>query len=103
MAAIDVPTDLVYDPYDHHTLFDPHPLLRRMRDEAPLYYSAEIDFYALSRFEDVERGLVNRRTFISRRGGTLSMLTSGLEIPPGTVAFEDPPSHTIHRRLLARM
>ena len=31
------------------------------------------------------------------------MLKSGFEIPPGTVIFEDPPTHTIHRKLLSRM
>jgi len=58
---------------------------------------------ALPRCEDVERGLLNRETFISRRGGTLDLLRMGIEMPPGTVAFEDPPSHTIHRKLLSRM
>jgi cytochrome P450 len=95
--------DLVYDPTDHETLLNPYEVLRRLRDEAPLYHNEEIGFYALSRFEDVERGLVNRKTFISRHGGTLGMLKSGIELPPGTVAFEDPPAHTIHRSLLSRM
>jgi hypothetical protein len=31
-----------------------------MRDEAPLYYNEKYDFYALSRFADVEKGLVDR-------------------------------------------
>jgi cytochrome P450 len=31
------------------------------------------------------------------------LIKSGIEIPPGTVIFEDPPSHTIHRSLLSRM
>ena len=31
-------SDLVYDPYDHETIFDPHALFRRLRDEAPVYY-----------------------------------------------------------------
>ncbi len=34
---------------------------------------------------------------------TLDILKSGFEIPPGTVIFEDPPAHTIHRGLLTRM
>ena len=103
MTTIDIPTDLVYDPHDRDVLFDPHALLRRMRDEAPLYVNEELDFYALSRFDDVERALVDRTTFISGRGGTLEIIKSGIEIPPGTVAFEDPPTHTIHRALLSRM
>ena len=103
MTTLDLPADLVYDPHDRDTLFDPHALLRRMRDEAPLYYSEEHDFYALSRFEDVERSIIDRATFISGRGGTLEIIKSGVVIPPGTVAFEDPPTHAIHRALLSRM
>src|SRR5262249_5041225 len=36
-------------------------------------------------------------------GVTLELLAGGFEIPPGTVILEDPPTHTIHRSLLARM
>jgi cytochrome P450 len=93
----------VYDPYDHETIFDPHAVFRRLREEAPLYHSEQYGFYAVSRFEDVERTLVNRETFVSHKGVTLDMLTSGMEIPPGTLIFEDPPTHGIHRALLSRM
>lgn len=96
-------TDLVYDPYDRATIFDPHAIFRRLRDEAPLYYSEAHDFFAVSRFDDVEQMLLNREVFISARGVTLEILKSGMEIPPGTVIFEDPPAHTIHRALISRM
>ena len=33
---------------------DPYPIFRRLREEAPLYYNEKYDFYALSRFADVE-------------------------------------------------
>jgi len=96
-------SELVYDPYDHETIFDPHAVFRRLREEAPLYYSEQYDFYAISRFEDIERTLVNREVFVSRNGVTLDLLKGGMEIPPGTLIFEDPPTHGIHRALLSRM
>ncbi len=95
--------DLIYNPYDHETILNPHPLFHRMREEAPLYFSEEFDFYAISRFEDIERTLLNRDVFISRKGVTLDILKSNMEIPKGTVIFEDPPEHSIHRALLSRM
>ena len=95
--------DLRYDPYDHETIRDPHALFRRMREESPLYYNEEHGFYAVSRFADTEKVLLNRQTFISSRGVTLDILKSNMEIPKGTVIFEDPPAHTIHRALLSRM
>jgi cytochrome P450 len=96
-------SDLEYDPTSTEIALNPHPLFRRLRDEAPLYYNEEHDFYALSRFDDVERAHVDRATYISSRGVTLSLLKAGIEFPPGTVIFEDPPTHTIHRSLLSRM
>jgi cytochrome P450 len=94
---------LVYDPNSIETARAPHALFRRMRDEAPLYYNEEQDFWALSRFEDVERGHVDRETFISGRGVTLGLIKSNMTFPPGIIIFEDPPTHTIHRSLLSRM
>ena len=50
------PTPLVYDPYDYAIDADPHPIWKRLRDEAPVYYNEQHDFYALSRFDDVLAG-----------------------------------------------
>jgi cytochrome P450 len=96
-------SDVYYDPYDVEIDRDPYPVFRRLRDEAPLYYNQPHDFYALSRFDDVDRGLANRDTFISGRGGILELIKADLEMPPGVVIFEDPPTHTIHRSLLSRV
>jgi len=96
-------TDLYYDPYDVGIDADPYPVFRRLREEAPVYYNAPHDFYAVSRYDDVERGLVDKATFSSARGGILELIKSGLEIPPGTLLFEDPPAHTVHRSLLSRV
>ena len=103
MTSTATTSELIYDPYDHETIFNPHTLFRRLREEAPLYYSEQYDFYAISRFEDIERTLVNREVFVSRNGVTLDLLKGGMEIPPGTLIFEDPPTHGIHRALLSRM
>jgi cytochrome P450 len=96
-------TDAYYDPYDIGINADPYPVYRRLREEAPLYYNEPHDFFAVSRFEDVERGLADRETFISGRGAILELIRAGIEMPPGVLIFEDPPVHTVHRSLLARV
>ena len=96
-------TDLSYDPYDAISDPDPYPLYRRLRDEVPLYYNDEYDFYAVSRYEDCERGLVDAKRFISGRGGILELIKANIDMPPGTLIFEDPPAHTAHRSLLSRV
>jgi len=96
-------SDLYYDPYDVDIDRDPYPTYRRLREEAPLYYNEPHDFFAVSRYDDVERGLVDRNTFISGRGGILELIKADIAMPPGVVIFEDPPTHTIHRSLLSRV
>jgi cytochrome P450 len=94
--------ELYYDPWHADLNADPYPMFKRFRDEAPLYYNDQHDFYALSRFDDVNRTLVDQDSFSSARGAVLEIIKSGMEIPPGLLIFEDPPIHDIHRNLLAR-
>ena len=94
--------ELYYDPWHADLNVDPYPMFKRFRDEAPLYYNDEHDFFALSRFDDVNRTLVDHQSFSSARGAVLEIIKSGMEIPPGLLIFEDPPIHDIHRNLLAR-
>jgi cytochrome P450 len=92
-----------YDPYDWDIYNDPYPVFRRLRAEAPLYYNEAHDFYAVSRFADVERVLVDQRHFVNRRGTRLEIVKADVAIPPGTLIFEDEPTHSIHRQLLSRV
>ncbi len=92
-----------FDPYDVELNADPYPAFRRLREEAPLYYNEAHDFFALSRFDDVQRGLVDHETYISGRGAIIEFIKADLPVPPGVVIFEDPPLHTVHRGLLSRV
>jgi cytochrome P450 len=96
-------SDVYFDPYDVAINADPYPTFRRLREEAPLYYNEAHDFYAVSRFVDVNKTLVDHETFSSARGAIMELIKANIDIPPGTVIFEDPPIHDIHRKLLARM
>ncbi|OBJ53517.1 cytochrome P450 [Mycobacterium asiaticum] len=92
-----------FDPYDAELIVDPYPMFGRLRDEAPLYYNAQYDFYALSRFADVNKALIDHVTFSSARGAILELIKANLDIPSGMLIFEDPPIHDVHRKLLSRM
>jgi len=96
-------SDIYYDPYDFEIDTDPYPIWRRLREERPLYYNDRYDFYALTRFDDVERGLIEWKTFSSAKGTLLEIIKSGMEIPSGSIIFEDPPGHNMHRGLLSRV
>jgi cytochrome P450 len=94
---------LYWDPYDARYAADPWPIFARMRSEAPLYYNDKHDFYAVSRYADVERALTDPGTFSSSRGNILELIKANIEMPSGTLIMEDPPAHDIHRKLLARI
>jgi len=96
-------SDVHFDPYDVDLIADPYPMFARLRDEAPLYYNAEYDFFAVSRYADVNKALVDNATFSSARGAILELIKANLEIPSGMLIFEDPPIHDVHRKLLSRM
>ena len=96
-------SDIYYDPYDFEIDSDPYPIWRRLRDERPLYYNERYDFFALSRFDDVDQCSRDWETYISGKGTILELIKSGIELPPGSIIFEDPPTHHIHRRLLSRV
>ena len=54
-----------WDPYRPEFWMNPYPVFKRLREEAPLYRNDEYDFYAVSRFSDVERGFTEREIFSS--------------------------------------
>ncbi|MEU6560787.1 cytochrome P450 [Nocardia nova] len=101
--TISAASDVHYDPYDVELNADPYPMFKRLREELPLYYNEQHDFYLLSRFADVNAGLIDKDTFLSGRGAILELIKANIEIPSGVLLFEDPPVHTIHRKLLSRM
>ena len=94
-----------YDPYDFDIDADPYPVWKQLRDEAPLYFNEKHDFYALSRYADVERSFVDWKTDLQLwpRGTLLELIKADIEIPSGVFIFEDPPDHDLHRGLLSRV
>ena len=95
-------SDLYYDPYDVEIDADPYPTYTRLRDEAPLYYNERLDFWALSRFADVEAALKDTTRLSSAKGDILEVVKADPVMPPGVFINEDPPEHTMHRGLVSR-
>jgi cytochrome P450 len=95
--------EVYYDPYDFEIDADPYPVWKRLRDEAPLYWNEKYEFFALSRWDDIDAAMLDWKRFISGRGSVLEIIKAGVEIPPGSILFEDPPTHDIHRGLLSRV
>lgn len=90
-----------FDPYSDEFLADPHRVYRKLRDDSPVYYNAELDFYALTRHADVAEAYRDHSTYSSARGYDLAMVKSG-EVPPNLILFMDPPDHRRMRALVSR-
>jgi len=92
-----------WDPFNQTYFYNPYPVFKRLREEAPVYYNDEYGFYAVSRYDDVQAVLGDRDTFISGKGMVYEMIKAQVPIPKGMFICEDPPLHTMHRSVLARI
>lgn len=90
MPTAPTKSDLYYDTYNVDLNMNPYPVFARIREEAPLYYNEQHDFYALSRYDDVNKGVIDHETFISGRGALLEIIKSGMEIPDPFDFVNDP-------------
>ncbi len=96
-------TELYWDPYDYDLHADPHPVWKRMREEAPLYRNDRYDFWALTRFQDVWDALGDWKTYSSAQGDILEIIRSGpLPEHMQSLIMQDPPRHTALRQTLNR-
>lgn len=95
-------SDVYYDPWDVEIDVDPYPTYRRLRDEAPLYHNERHDFWGLSRYADIDAVLRDPQRFSSAKGDILEVVKADPVMPPGVFINEDPPLHTIHRKIVGR-
>ena len=65
--------------------------------------TSSYDFWALSRYVDVEKSLNNWETFSNQRSDILELVKSDFDMPKGVMMFEDPPIHSMLRGLMARV
>ena len=102
MTAIDGNTEnLYYDPFDYEVDANAQAIWKRMRDEAPLYWNDRHKFYALSRYDDVLRAVLDTNAFSSAHGTTADGIGPA-PINMSMMIFMDPPEHTWHRRIVGR-
>lgn len=94
-----------FDPFSSDFFNGAFETYRRMRDEAPLYYSSKWDFWALTRYEDVAPATKDHETFSSAKGATLDMVKAHDDaIPlPKVIISMDPPEHQKMRKLVSNV
>jgi cytochrome P450 len=95
-------TELYWDPFDVAIDLEPYDLWRRMRDEAPVYRNERFDFWALSRFHDVETAHRDPQLYSSAHGTVLEIMGPDRMRGTNMMIFEDPPDHTQLRALVSK-
>ncbi len=94
---------VAFNPYDYAFHEDPYPLYARLRDEAPIYRNAELDFWAISRYDDVVAAFRDTRRLSSANGVSLDPAAYGPHAHK-TMSFlaMDDPRHQRMRSLVSQ-
>jgi cytochrome P450 len=94
-----------FDPFSPTFFDDPYEVYRRLRDEAPVYFSEQYGFYALSRYDDVAAAHKAWETFSSAHGVDLVTLSTDPELVASlrSIIMMDPPAHDRFRALVSRV
>jgi len=95
--------ELVLDPYDYDFHEDPYPYYERLREEAPLYRNDGLNFWALTRHDDVHKGFRNSTVLSNRLGVSLDPISRTPEAYR-TMSFlaMDDPGHLRLRTLVSK-
>ncbi|MBP1821620.1 cytochrome P450 [Mycobacterium sp. OAE908] len=94
-----------FDPFSEDFFNGAYNTYRRLRDEAPIYYNAKWDFWALTRYDDVAPATKDHETYSSAKGATLDMVKAHDDaIPvPKVIISMDPPEHQKMRKLVSKV
>jgi cytochrome P450 len=96
---------LEFDPFSDEYFNGAYDLYRRLRDQAPVYFSEKYGFWALFRHEDVCAAHKDWQTFSSSHGVDLSTLNTDPEVIKmyRSIIMMDPPEHDRLRALVSRV
>lgn len=97
-----------FNPLAPETVECPYPFYAAMRREAPVYQVPGAGFFIVSRYQDIEKVLLDTETFTSKTGPgvrkepskeVMEILSQGW-LPVDTLLTNDPPSHRRYRGLV---
>jgi cytochrome P450 len=99
MTAPERQVDLVFDPFDPDFKEDPYPYYRRLREEAPAFWSEKFNMRVLTRYADVQAATRDWRTYTSTVALDLDESSAAGFGRMDFVGF-DPPRHDVFRNML---
>ena len=100
---------LEYCPFQDPYLSDPYSFWKRTRENEPVFYSPEIEYWVVTRYDDIKAILKDPEAFSSSNAlsplvpwpeEALQILEAGGYSPVPLLSNNDPPSHTRVRALV---
>jgi len=100
-----------FDPFAVDYLADPYPHLRALREQEPVFYSAELDYWVVTRYQDVQTCFVDQQRYsalitldaiVPPFASTVDIMQRRGFQPGPALVNEDPPLHHERRKRLAR-
>jgi cytochrome P450 len=91
------------NPFSYAFHEDPYPTYRWLRDEHPVYRNERLDFWALSRYQDVVDASRDWATYSSAEGTTLERLDPKFGEFLPMMIFMDPPRQARLRALVSKV
>lgn len=97
-----------YDPRDRDTINNPIPVLRKLQDHTPVYWSEALKGWVITRYDDAKNVLRNDDFSADRINPFYEAQPPERQVPIQQlirylntwVAFKDPPEHTRLRKLM---
>jgi len=101
------PTLAGFDPFDPGHLADPYPAFTRAQRDCPVFYYEPMNFWMVTRYDDVARVLRDVDTFSSRVWRVVPRPDEFADRLPANLMANafinlDPPEHTVSRRAANR-
>lgn len=100
-----------FNPFDEEYLQDPYAVFTRARNEEPVFYSPEIEYWVVSRYDDVVAIFRDTESYSATAAGELikppcpaamEKLAAVDFVPSTMLVDEDAPLHTKRRRVLRK-
>jgi cytochrome P450 len=102
-AAGERPTMPGFDPLSQDFLADPYPVLEKARRENPVFFYPPLNFWVVTRYDDIVTVVSDFETFSSRAIGLVPPPPDIAEQVPAAMMDDsfiglDPPDHTVSRK-----
>ncbi|HEY4098255.1 MAG TPA: cytochrome P450 [Baekduia sp.] len=95
-----------FNPLSQEFIGNPFPMMERARRDCPVFYAADFGFWAITRYEDIERAFTDWETFSNNSLANVPVPEEFQDRVPegffatGSLISQDPPRHTARRKLI---